>query len=83
MQYRNPPNIFIQAHCHVHETSSMRADPFVIAAPCMKLPGEYEERIDVDDGDYGGMYFVCKDSEVIDFEPMLKVPKGIGKWSLK
>jgi hypothetical protein len=80
LQYRNPPNIFIQAHNHQHETSSMRADPFVIAAPCMKLHGEYEERIDADEGDYGGMYFVCKDNEVIDFEPMLRVPKGIKVW---
>ena len=83
LQYANPPDIFIQAHNHQFDTSSKRRKPYVIAAPCMKLPGEFEERIDADETDYGGLYFVCKDRKLIDWDVMLYEPKGLAEWLQK
>jgi hypothetical protein len=80
LQYPKPPDIFIQAHNHQFDTSSKRFKPYVIAAPCMKLPGDFEERIDVDETDYGSLYFVCKDGKLIDWDAMLSEPKGLTKW---
>lgn len=83
LQHKQPPDIFIQAHNHQFDTSGLRQKPLVIAAPCMKLPGEFEARIDVDETSYGGLYFVCKDNEIVEWDAMLYEPKGLGKWSPK
>jgi hypothetical protein len=79
-QYKNPPDTFVQAHNHKFETGSKSFPTLVIAAPCLKMPGDFEARIDVDETSYGGLYFVIKDGERKKWDAMLYEPKGLTQW---
>jgi hypothetical protein len=84
LQYgKKCPDIFIQAHNHRFATCDNSYPVLVIAAPCMKLPGDFEARIDVDDADYGGLYFVCDRGKILEWDVMLYEPREIRKWSQK
>jgi hypothetical protein len=84
LQYgRNLPDVFIQAHNHQFATCDKSYPILVIAAPGMKLPGDFEARIDVNEADYGGLYFVCDKGKILEWDVMLYEPKGLTKWSQK
>jgi hypothetical protein len=78
---RNCPDVFIQAHNHQFATCDKSYPVLVISAPCMKLPGDFEARIDADEEDIGGLYFVCDKGKILEWDAMLYVPKRITKWS--
>ena len=80
---RKAPDVYIQAHNHTYATNGKGQPILVISAPCMCLPDDFSERIDADDNDIGGLYFVCDKGEILEWDIMKYVPKGITKWSPK
>ena len=80
---RKLPQVFIQGHNHVYDTASKAYPILVVAAPGMCLPTEYEYRIDADTAKVGGLYFVCNQGKILDWDAMLYEPGEIPLWSLK
>ena len=78
---RNLPDVFIQAHNHVFDTASKAYPIMVIAAPGMCLPTEHEYRMDADAAKIGGLYFVCQQGKILEWDAMLYQPDGLKLWS--
>lgn len=86
LQYGNKcPDIFIQSHNHQFATNdkSNWDKVLVIASPGMVLPNGFSARIDADTPDVGGLYFICENGQILEWDVMLYEPKGLTLWSQK